>query len=854
MAMGTKSPTAAQAHSDVEAWARRMFRVSGAADLPRAARWLVAISMIAALAASIGGVALAKPIGWSDFAIVAGLVCISQLGRLRMPLGRTTFSTGWGEAALIVSLYLVPAGWVPAAVGIGVILAKILLMIFADERRSLVELIRISASLTLASAPAVLAAEWLSDPAGAALSGDVVTGLVTAALIYFAGTAILLGLHFRARDGLPISAFLRRALSSGGTLMMIGNLVVGLIIFGLLDTDARWLIALPPVLWLLQQTYTHRLRDSQERQGWQAFASATKALQRHSEEPRIAEAGVEGALKLFDATEVELDVLQLEGGFLRYSLHPGDPAATITALESRPAATADSMTVTRDLEVAGGPVGTLTLRFTSPSAMRPRDYSAFAAFTDALAVALHDAATHAALRRATDQVADDSIRDALTGLLNRGALLQRGDETLRGLPRGLPVALLLLDVDNFKEINNTLGHLAGDELLQIAANRLSDLVSDSEILARLGGDEYGLLLTDLPDDEPGGGAPLRQAMRRARRVAAALAEPAEVAGVTVSAETAIGVVAAVADRIDMSELLRRADIALHQAKEGGTRVVAYASSQDEASTDRLALVAELRTALEVNDQIVLALQPAIDLATGAATGVEALVRWRHPRRGKLNPVDFVRTVEASELLGPFTRYVIDKALASAAEWGLEGVDVPVSVNLSARSLLDPKLPSDVAELLRRHQVPPRRLVLEITETVVMSDLKVIDEVLGDLRKLGVQLSVDDFGTGYSSLTFLTRIAVDEVKVDRSFVRAMADSPEAAAIVRTTVDLGRQLGLRVVAEGVETHEQRRELTRLGCTSAQGFHFFRPMPADEITAALRSLPGQPPPAKAQEATGV
>ncbi|MBB5870345.1 diguanylate cyclase (GGDEF)-like protein [Allocatelliglobosispora scoriae] len=831
-----------------------MFRISGAADLPQAARWLVLITFLGGLAAAVGGFVISPISAWDDFAIVVGLVCISQLGRLRMPIGRTTFSTGWGEAALIVSLYLVPAGWVPAAVGLGVILAKVLLMISTDEPRSLVDLIRSSASLTLASAPAVVVAEWLSNPSGATLNSEVVVGLVAAALVYFTGTAILLGLHFRIRDGLPIGAFLKRALSSGSTLMMIGNLVVGLIIFGLLENDRRWLISLPPVLWLLQQTYTHRLRDSQERQGWQEFASVTKALQRHSEEPRIAESGVEGALRLFDATEVELDVLQLEGGFLRYSRHPGDPAATVTKLPIRPTVAGDPMTVARDLEFAGGPVGTLTLRFASPAAMRPRDHSAFAAFTDALAVALHDAATHAALRRATDQVADDSVRDPLTGLLNRGALLQRGDETLRGLPRGLPVALLLLDVDNFKEINNTLGHLAGDELLQIAANRLSDLVSDSEILARLGGDEYGLLLTDLPDDEPGGGAPLRQAMRRARRVAAALAEPAEVAGVTVSTETAIGVVAAVADRIDMSELLRRADIALHEAKEGGTRVVSYAASQDEASTDRLALVAELRSALDVHDQIVLALQPAIDLATGAATGVEALVRWRHPRRGKLNPIDFVRTVEASELLGPFTRYVIDKALASAAEWGLEGVDVPVSVNLSARSLLDPKLPSDVAELLKRHQVPPRRLVLEITETVVMSDLRVIDEVLGELRELGVQLSVDDFGTGYSSLTFLTRIAVDEVKVDRSFVRAMADSPEAAAIVRTTVDLGRQLGLRVVAEGVETHEQRRELTRLGCTAAQGFHFFRPMPADEITAALRSLPEQPTPDKAAESTGV
>jgi predicted signal transduction protein with EAL and GGDEF domain len=372
----------------------------------------------------------------------------------------------------------------------------------------------------------------------------------------------------------------------------------------------------------------------------------------------------------------------------------------------------------------------------------------------------------------------------------------------------------------------------------------------------LGGDEFGLLLFDLPDDgtEPGLRQAQRQASRRARRIAAFLAEPTEIAGVTVSAETSIGVVVATAGRIDMPELLRRADVALYQAKDGRSSVVAYDPALDGASTDRLALVAEMRTALKHDDQVVLAMQPAIDLATGAPTGVEALARWEHPRRGRLHPRDFVRAVEASDLLAPFTRYVIDKALASAAEWQAEGVDVPVAVNLSARNLLDSELPGDIAEMLQQHGVPAQRLVLEITETVVMSDLKVIDEVLGELRQMGVQLSVDDFGTGYSSLTFLTRIAVDEVKVHRSFIRDMADSPQAAAIVRTTVDLGRQLGLRVVAEGVETQEQRRELAALGCTSAQGFHFFRPMSTDEITAALRSLPEPPSAPAARKGEGL
>jgi EAL domain-containing protein (putative c-di-GMP-specific phosphodiesterase class I) len=289
----------------------------------------------------------------------------------------------------------------------------------------------------------------------------------------------------------------------------------------------------------------------------------------------------------------------------------------------------------------------------------------------------------------------------------------------------------------------------------------------------------------------------------------------------------------------MTELLRRADIALYHAKAGGGGVTWYDSAQDGASTDQLTLLAELREALDRNDQLVLALQPAVDLVTGAATGVEALVRWRHPRRGRLLPGDFVRAVENSELLAAFTRYVVDRALAVAAEWAGQGLDVPVAVNLSARSLLDPRLPADVAELLRRHRVPAGRLVLEITETVVMSELEIIDEVLAGLREQGVRLSVDDFGTGYSSLNFLTRVPVDELKVDRAFVAKMVDSPQAAAVVRATVELGRELGLRVVAEGVETADQRAALTALGCAAAQGFHFFKPMPPDKIVAVLRSL---------------
>jgi EAL domain-containing protein (putative c-di-GMP-specific phosphodiesterase class I) len=317
-----------------------------------------------------------------------------------------------------------------------------------------------------------------------------------------------------------------------------------------------------------------------------------------------------------------------------------------------------------------------------------------------------------------------------------------------------------------------------------------------------------------------------------------------VAGVRLSVEAAVGVVVTRPGCGDVAALVRRAGLALEQAKHLRVGVATYDSSTDATSTDDLAMLSELRDALNADDQIVLALQPAVDLETSAPTGVEALTRWRHPRRGLLAPGEFIRTVEHSDLLAPFTRYVLDRSLTAAAEWTGAGLDLPVSVNVSARSLLDPTFPAQIGDLLRRHRMPAGQLVLEITESVAVSDSEVVDEVLANLREMRVQLSVDDFGTGFSSLSFVTRVQVDELKVDRSFVDEMIDSPAAEAVVRGAVELGVRLGARVVAEGVETTEQRAALIALGCTTAQGYHFCQPLPTDKIVPALRQLAGSAP----------
>jgi diguanylate cyclase (GGDEF)-like protein len=494
--------------------------------------------------------------------------------------------------------------------------------------------------------------------------------------------------------------------------------------------------------------------------------------------------------------------------------------------------------------VAGTPVGELTVWLAEPTLPAIRDELAVSAYADALAGALHDAAARVRLADLDARSSHDAVHDPLTGLLNRSALLTDGDRVLHDLDRDHQVALLILDLNDFREVNRTLGYRSGDAVLTAVAARIVELTREREVVARLGDDEFAVLIPSVVTLTDSAGlreapTPLPKVLRRARELVEQIAAPMEISGVRLAVESAVGVVVSAAGFTEMAELVRRASVALEQAKELRQSVATYDSGKDASNTDHLAMLAELHDALQVRDQIVLALQPAVDLQTGAPTGVEALTRWQHPRRGELSPGEFIPAVEDSDLLAPFTRYVLDLSLAAAADWAAQGFDLPVSVNISARSLLDPTLPSQIGDLLRRRRVPAHHLVLEITESMAISTQEIVDEVLAALREIGVQLSLDDFGTGFSSLSSVTRVVVDELKVDRSFVDAMIESPVASAVVRGAVDLGERLGARVVAEGVETSEQRAALLALGCQNAQGYHFCRPKPADKIVAALRRL---------------
>jgi len=751
-----------------------------------------------------------------------GLVAAAQAVPLRIRIGseRSTFT--WGEAALVILFGILSPAWIAPAVLVGVLIGRL------ATRHPPVKALYNAAALSIASgaAAAVVALGNVRDVTP--MTPGVAGVLCLAVLVYVVLASLLAAVALSAASGNRFSQVVTRGLTVTA-LMMCGNTAVGLLIVSLGISDARWLFVVPPLLWLLNEAYNSRLRAGEERRAWQELADATHRLNL-LERSDVVAAAVKSARRLFSPDAVEIVT--------------GDPELTMVStpageVAERGDAGADSgYVISRPLSMGGEAIGELRLRFHQRVNLSEREQLALSAFADALGAALQNASTHATLRDMADRKSYEASHDPLTGLANRTRLLEYGEVALRSLAdsgRSAHVALLLLDLNHFKDVNDALGHSAGDQLLQAIAQRLADAIEPDELLARLGGDEFALVITSLPETAQ----PIEHAASRGRELMNALTTPIDVAGVALSVEASVGVVTVPAGSCDMTELLRRADVAMYQAKRGSRMIAAYDGSRDGASTDRLALVAELREALAVDDQLVLELQPAVDLVSGGPVGAEALVRWHHPRRGLLAPAEFIGVVEQSELVGPFTRYVVDRALKLAASWAAEGLDIPIAVNLSARSLLDRRLPTEIAELLGRHKVAPERLVLEITETVMMTELDVIDDVLGALRDIGAQLAVDDFGTGYSSLTFLARFPVHEVKVDRAFVTRMIDSPEARAIVRSTIELARALDLRVVAEGVETAEQRAALAEMGCDAAQGYHFFAPMPAEKTSHVLWTL---------------
>ncbi|MEV5278948.1 EAL domain-containing protein [Streptomyces sp. NPDC051994] len=423
--------------------------------------------------------------------------------------------------------------------------------------------------------------------------------------------------------------------------------------------------------------------------------------------------------------------------------------------------------------------------------------------------------------------AEEQLRDPLTGLPNRQWLLERTWTALEEAESGgTRSALVLIDLDRFRSVNDTLGHLAGDRLLLQIAERLKTALPRGAEAARLGGDEFAVLLPVCDS--------ATSAMRIARGLVAELSSPLDLDGLTLVLEASAGVALFPDHALDAEGLLRRADVAMYQAKRDRTGVEVYESKRDSNTPDRLGLLGDLRRALDAGD-VELHYQPKVQF-DGQVAGLEALVRWVHPERGRVPPDEFIAIAESSGLMPHLTEYVLDTALAQVARWRAQGLNVPVAVNVSPRDVHTPGFAGSVAARLARYGVPAGALQLEITEHVLLEDPQRAADTLAGLTAHGVKMSLDDFGTGYSSLVHLRRLPVSELKIDRSFVARLAVDNEDAEIVRCTVDLAHSLGLLVVAEGVEDDETWERLRDLGCDAVQGWLVAAAMPPAEATAWL------------------
>ena len=433
--------------------------------------------------------------------------------------------------------------------------------------------------------------------------------------------------------------------------------------------------------------------------------------------------------------------------------------------------------------------------------------------------------------------------DELTGLANREVFRARLDERIAGAKADdEKFGVMLCDLDRFKEINDTLGHHFGDELLRDLGPRLAEAIGPEGLVARLGGDEFAVL--------PGENTADPDALEAiARRLIGCVQQPVGVDELLLEVGVSIGIARFPRDGEDPHSLLRSADVAMYAAKEAHAGCKVYAAALDRHSVRKLNVLSDFRRALD-SDEIVVFYQPIMHMDGSRTHGAEALVRWEHPELGLLPPSDFMPIVEQTGLIGPLTRHVLERAVAQCAAWRQAGQELTVSVNLSVRNLLDPELAGLISNLLTTYRLTASALDLEITESMLMSDPDRSLVTLSRLSQLGVGLSVDDYGTGYSSLANIRRLPIDELKIDRSFVSPMLSDESDLIIVRSTINLGHDLGLTVVAEGVEDEATLHRLEGLGCDLAQGYHFSKPLPAEAFNKWIglaSSAPTPPAPAK-------
>jgi diguanylate cyclase (GGDEF)-like protein len=841
---------------------------------------LVVVSGVAALAASVGS--LVWPVlgvepapDWPSVVVVVLLVAVGQLLTVWVRVRSARYGVAWADSAVLVGLAILSAPWVVIATAAGIVLAGAvrrappLKFSFGVAKESIAAFV---GGLVLLGFVAT------SDAGAQPTVGELAVAFVAMALVdeLLINPVIALSSRTRVIDRFRMNWDIR--LVAG---VVRGGVAIAAVLALRLEDSLIYALPLPVLIAYVWHERWVRARE--ERGAWQNLAKATGAFTGVDLDVVLREAVLKGAT-LFSADDLEIEVWLGDSNRLvrggEEITFEGDPAD----------ATTDGASVYA-VALHGSPgrpdLGVLRLRFRDQIKISEREEAMLSAYAAALDTAVRNAAAYRRLGEATAAHAHAAAHDALTGLANRRELERHLAEALAS-PTGdeCRIALVLLDLRHFKEVNDALGHLAGDRVLGQVAQRLTDAVAPDDLVTRFGGDEFAVLLR--------GARRQPQVETRALKLLAAVSEPLEVDGLPIVVEANGGLALAVDpqdepdysaalerglredapavdDRQDktvpdrpafredpqawMGELMRRADVAMYQAKRGSRPLACYTFATDPADRERLTLAGQLPRAVSERE-FVLLFQPIVDLATGEVVGAEALARWRHPTRGQLEPRWFLDLLERSAQLSAFTAAVLDDALTAADTWRAAGHDLSVSVNISARSLLDTSLPEQVLDTLDRHGTPAERLCLELTETLALSQLDTVDQVLTQLDNMGVHLALDDFGTGFSSIGVLSRIPVHQIKIDRSFVGSLRGATgsrtdpdavaaaQARAVVRSTVQLGRTLDLTVVAEGIESELQRVMLWEFGCALGQGHMFARPVPANQLLELLtRGVGGRP-----------
>ncbi len=820
---------------------------------------LVVFLGIVVVAAS-GVVALlgAAPSPWAVGALVL-LVGVGDQLHVIVRIRSSQVGIAWVDVAVLTGMAVMSPEWVVLASVVGATVSKVIRRVRPSRLAFGVAKEAVTASIGGLVLSAFGVAGSVTGPADllpVALAFTAMT--VVDDLLFFPVIAASTGTRAidRYRENLDIRLF-----------AVVIRMVVTLLAVMSIWMQPRMLYGLPVLVLLAHLWHERWVRTREERRAWQRLAIATETFNAVDMDV-VLEAAVTQGAALFSADELEVELWHTDQPRLVRG------GATVTYDGPPEKAPADTMSVYA-VALHGYPgsrdIGALRLRFRGKVTMSAREQAMLSSYAAALETAVRNATAYGQLGAATAAHARAAAQDPLTGLANRRELERQLHTALsRRTGPECRLALLLVDLRHFKEVNDTLGHLVGDRVLVEIGKRLADSVRPVDLVTRFGGDEFVVLLRDAYHPA--------EVEAHAREILQRLVEPVIVDDLRLVVEANAGLALAVDPPGDpdsgpagaatptgpvstfqgdpaawMAELLRRADVAVYQAKRARRPLVFYRPSDDPADRDRLALAGELPVAV-AQRQFTLHFQPVVELATGVVRGAEGLARWRHPERGQLEPRWFLDLLERSTQLGEFTAAVLHEALDAAELWSAAGFDLSVSVNVSARSLLDVGLPRMVAQALDAHpSVAPSRLCLELTETLAISQLDTVDRVLRELRALGVRLALDDFGTGYSSLAALSRIPVQQLKIDRSFVDAVSHPwtsgsqaagvpPErsvdqATAVIRSTVQLGRALDLAVVAEGVENHTQRELLWQLGCTLGQGHLFSRPISATALAGVLR-----------------